>query len=214
VTGRFLGATFLTGVVAFSSLGLASQPVPDRGTANAVQALAEELAAHPEMEAADIYKFLHQALFGPGHAITDRSAAAKYLQREISELAEPLESEPACTTLGGEPILVRVHLRLFTERGFDADELLDAFVATAREVHGEASQMDAALEVVGEFLLKDGRPDLADSLKNLGRLMRSKGYPAVHHSELYRETYRPAYRIVDAETAASHGWCGMTVDSR
>jgi len=185
----------------------AEKPV-DRGVANAVRSVAFDFAEHPEAEAADLYKFLHQAIYGPGHAISDPDAAARWLTRELGELGPPLVGEVACEVLGGRPILVRVNLRPFVAGGGDATELLDAFVATAGEVRGDPRQMGEALEIVVKWLRSDGRRNLADALQRLGDELAPKDYPAIHHSDAYVEAYRPAYRVITSEHAAAHGWCG------
>ena len=189
----------------------ASDKPIERGTANAVQSLAFDFAMHPEAEAADLYKFLHQAFFGPGHAILDPDAAARWLDSEFEDLGPSSESEAPCEVLGGRPILVRVNLRPFVARGGDVTELLDAFVATAGEVRGDSGQMGEAIEIVVRWLRSDGLENLADALDRLGDELAPKGYPAIHHSEAYLEAYHPAYRVVTSERAAAHGWCGPHV---
>jgi hypothetical protein len=180
----------------------------DRGTANAVQSLAFDLAEHPEAEAADVYKFLHQAIYGPGHAIPDPDAAARWLDSELEDLGPPRVGEPPCEVLGGSPILVRVNLRPFATGGGDAGELLDAFVATAGEIHGQPGQMGEAIKIVVRWLRSDGAKKLAEGLERLGGKLAPEGYPAIHHSEAYIEAYHPAYRVITSERAAVHGWCG------
>ena len=187
-----------------------SQPEPTRGTSNAVQALAFDLASHPEVEAADLYKFLHQANFGPGHAITDTTQAAEALQSEIAGLGPPGLGEAWCDTLGGDPLLVRVNLRPFVANGFDTGALLESLEATADAVHSDPRQMGVALELVVRWLSSEEKKDLAQALQNLGRKMGREGYPAVHHSAAYQQAYHPAYRVVDASMASSQGWCGST----
>jgi hypothetical protein len=47
---------------------------------------------YPAIDILDIYKLLHQAVFGPGHAITAVKAAREWLERETETLA-PDESD-------------------------------------------------------------------------------------------------------------------------
>ncbi len=189
----------------------ASDKPIDRGTANAVQSLAFDVAEHPEAEAADLYKFLHQAIYGPGHAIPDPDAAARWLARELEDLGPPLEGEAPCEVLGGRPILVRVNLRPFVAGGGDAGELLDTFVATAGEVRGDPGQMAEAIEIVVRWLRSGGETELADEVERLGAELAAKGFPAIHHSEAYLEAYHPAYRVITSDRAATHDWCGPRV---
>lgn len=188
----------------------AAETQPTRGTSDAVQALAFDMASHPDAEAVDLYKFLHQAMFGPGHAISDPAQAGESLRSEIDGLGSSGATEAWCDSLGGEPFLVRVNLRPFAANGFDAGELVEAFVATANSVRGDPRQMEVALELVVGWLSSDGRNDLAEQLRTLGREMKKKGYPPVHHSAGYRQAYSPAYRVVEAALASAHGWCGST----
>jgi hypothetical protein len=181
---------------------------PTAGTRNAVQALAFDFARHPRAEAPDLYKFLHQALFGPEHVIADSEEASRSLERELAAVGPPSYDEPWCDTLGGQPILVRVNLRPFAANGFDAAALLDAFVETADEVHGDPQQLGVALDLVVDWLSSEDRKDLADSLRKLSRSLAKDDFPAVHHSEAYQRAYKPAYRIVEASLAANQNWCG------
>ena len=180
----------------------------DRGVSNAVRSLAFDLAEHSEAEAADLYKFLHQAIYGPGHAIPDPDAAARWLDSELEDLGPLLVGEAQCEVLGGRPILVRVNLRPFVAGSGDAAELVDAFVAAAGEISGDPGKMGEAIEIVAKWLRSDGRRNLADGLERLNAELAPKGYPAIHHSEAYVEAYRPAYRVITSERAAAHGWCG------
>ena len=173
----------------------------------AVEALATDLVDHPDAEAADIYKFLHQALYGPGHAIPDRAAAMDNLAREIDGLGRPLPGERPCRILGGHPTLVRVNLRPFVAGGGDPEELLYAFVATAEAVHPDQQQMGEAIAVVVKWLRSNHQERVAGDLTRLGHELEAKGYPAIHHSEAYVEAYKPAYRVVDEFLAAEYGWC-------
>jgi len=200
--------TLLTALMCFTQVVSGADKPIDKGVSNALRSLAFDLAEHPEAEAADLYKFLHQAIYGPGHAILDPDAAARWLTREIEGLGLPLVGEAQCEVLGGRPILVRVNLRPFVTGGGDVTELLDAFVATAGEVRGDPGKMGEAIEIVVKWLRSDGRKNLAGALERLGAELAPKGYPAIHHSEAYVEAYRPAYRVITSKRAAAHGWCG------
>jgi hypothetical protein len=188
----------------------AEVPEPTAGTSDAVQALAFDVASHPDAEAVDLYKFVHEAMFGPGHAISDPAQAADALQAELATLGPPMAGETWCDTLGGDPFLVRVNLRPFVANGFDSQTLLDSFVATADAVRPDPQQMGVALDLVVRWLLSVNQKDMAHELENLAREMAKQGYPAAHHSAVYKESYRPAYRVIEASMASKEGWCGST----
>jgi len=170
-------------------------------------AFGAHLEGHPHARAEDLYKFLHQAVYGPGHAIPNRRAAAEYLERELETPGPPLEGEGSCEMLGGEPALVRVNLRPYVAAGGKTELLLDAFVASANEDRGSTQRMQIVLRLAVSWLKCASRPDLSQELDALVAEVADKGYPAIHHSDDYREIYRPAYRVVTAGAAEAHGWC-------
>jgi hypothetical protein len=188
----------------------AEQDVEDVG--NIMVAFGDHLDNHPLAGAEDLYKFLHQAVYGPGHAIPNREAAAQWLEREIGDLGPPLDHEEPCESLGGEPPLVRVNLRPFVANGGDPDLLLDAFVASANVERGNSKRMKVVLSLAASYVQCAGRGELAPELKALSAELAKKDYPAIHHSEAYAETYQPAYRVVDESLAAEHGWCDETLE--
>jgi hypothetical protein len=174
---------------------------------NIMVAFGAHLETHPLAGAEDLYKFLHQAVLGPGHAIPNREATAAWMEREIEGLGPPLEGELPCEALGGEPPLVRVNLRPFVARGGDADFLLDAFVASANLERGSSRRMEVVLALAASYVQCAGRGELAPELKTVTAELAENGYPAIHHSQAYIEAYRPAYRVVDEALAARHTWC-------
>ena len=204
---------FTTTWLLTAAVAMGAGPGADESVTYSVESLAADLAVQPASEAADLYKFLYQAIFGPGHAITDRAAAVKSLEDEIDGLGPPMPGEEPCLTLGGVPILVRVHLRPFVAVGGDPEALIDAFVATADEVHGSPDQMTEAISLVVKWLRSSGQKELASQLEQLGRNLAAEGYPMTHHSRAYIEAYQPAYRVVAADLAAEHGWCTVPVES-
>ena len=194
-------------LVAATAAGSKSDQTPVENVGNIMVAFGAHLDDHPLAGAEDLYKFLHQAVYGPGHAIPSREAAAIRLEREIENLDAPFEGEPMCEALGGEPPLVRVNLRpFFADRG-DPDLLLDAFVSSAEPKRGESRRMTTVLSLATSYVQCAGRGELAPELKELSAELAEKGYPAVHHSEAYVEAYHPAYRVVDEVLAIEHSWC-------
>ena len=194
-------------LVAATASGSEAEQPPVENVGTIMVAFGAHLETCPFAGAEDLYKFLHQAVYGPGHAIPNREAAAAWLQGEIEGLGPPLEGELPCEALGGEPPLVRVNLRPFVASGGSADLLLDAFVASANLERGSPRRMGVVLSLAASYVQCAGRGELAPEVKVLSAKLAEKGYPAIHHSEPYVEAYHPAYRVVDEALAAKHGWC-------
>jgi hypothetical protein len=186
---------------------------PGDGAREQAAALAKELELHPEANGSDVYKFLHQGVFGPGHAVDDRDSAAAYLEQEIAGLGPAPVEEPLCQALGGPIPMVRIHLRPYLAAGHDPSALVDAFVASAATQTGDAPTMDSAVEAAVAFLAKRGLWGIAGKLQDLAPALSSQGYPAAHHSDRYAELYRPAYRVVRLDLARAKGWCAEAAEA-
>lgn len=154
------------------------------------------LERYAAMEIQDLYKLVYQASMGSEHAVPDREAARQWLEREASTLTPRIEGEPATDPLPPEGELVRVHLRPFIDRGGDLDELLDAFVQTANDYPASTARLETywdALEAMADSEeLPFTRPQLAEYFAAL----REQGLPPVRHSTVFRDLYKPAYRVI------------------
>ena len=194
-------------LVAVTASGSETDQTSVGNVGNIMAAFGAHLDDHPLAGAEDLYKFLHQAVYGPGHAIPDREAAAAWLEREIENFEPPRDGESLCEALGGEPPLVRVNLRPFVSNGGDSALLVDAFVASANTDRGSSRRMTTVLSLAASYVQCAGRGELAPELKTLTVELADKDYPAIHHSEAYVEAYKPAYRVIDETLASRNSWC-------
>ena len=103
--------------------------------------------------------------------------------------------------------MARIHLRPFLAADEDVAALHDVFVASAAVPAGTAADMDAALKAAVASLAKAGQWALAGDLEALASGLAAGSYPAVSHSERYRNGYKPAYRVVVLDLARAKGWC-------
>jgi hypothetical protein len=152
--------------------------------------LRSHFSRYPAMQIQDVYKLLHQAALGSEHAVSDSEGAQNWLRQELAEMGEgPQEPLVDPISPGGE--IVRIHLRPFVSAGHNTEVLLDAFIRTANEVHGDVrflEQFWQAATVIPKFP--------AAEMAEFFQYMKVKQYPAVHHSPEYEQLYRPAYRVV------------------
>src|SRR5260221_12126626 len=86
---------------------------------------------YTEIDVLDVYKLLHQAVFGPGHAITNQKAAREWLERE-SEILQPVAAEPLLESVHPEGSIVRLHLRPYLSVNGKLNKLLDALVHSSK----------------------------------------------------------------------------------
>jgi len=152
--------------------------------------LHSHFSRYSALQIQDVYKLLHQAALGSEHAVSDPEIARNWLTRELSEMGEG-PPEPLIDPISPKGKIVRVHLRPFVVAGHDPDVLLDAFVRTANEHHGDLrllEQLWQAAIATTKFPVEE--------MEEFIRSMREQDYPAVHHSYEYEKLYRPAYRIL------------------
>ena len=146
---------------------------------------------YPLMEPTDAVKLIYQNEFGGGHLIKDPAAALEYLRREY----EGVEKDPAAPLwedIGNG--IVRVHLAAVPEDALS--RLGQAFLRSAAAYQGSLPRFREKFKVLcklaEEGIFSFGSDELAAYLQQY----EAAGYPAVSHSERYRNAYRPAYRVV------------------
>ena len=92
--------------------------------------------------------------------------------------------------------LVRVSLRDLPENDQAVNTLNDLFVCTANQIKGSHAQLRDRLA----WLLEASREGIisisAAKINAYINAYQNKGCPAVHHSETYRRSYHPAYRLI------------------
>jgi hypothetical protein len=95
--------------------------------------------------------------------------------------------------------LARIHLRAYRDAGHDVDALADAFLQTARTYRGSEEKLAKFCGCLGDFAATGAIPFAQPAVTGYFENIRGAGYPVVHHSQAYRDAYRPAYRVVALE---------------
>ena len=157
---------------------------------NTKKALLAHYAAYPALQIQDLFKFLHQSVFGCGHFVSD--AAWNCLTKELSTLSpsEGADVEP----LSGD--FCRVHLRALASTGLAPETLFRLFQLSGQIPCGSGGELEEQL-ICLMALCREGQLPFSPN----DVLMRmvdwgEAGYPACHHSEEFRNAYHPAYRVV------------------
>lgn len=159
--------------------------------------LMEHYRAYPKLQIRDIFKFLHQSSFGCEHLVTDPLAAIEYIQREAKEC--PIPGGQMTEELDGD--FCRVHLGIVTA-GLSAKTLGRLFFLSAKPVEDGKGLLEEKLAVVREMVRKEMLPFALDEVEREIVQWKSLGYPACHHSEEFRSSYFPAYRVIEKKYAA------------
>ena len=168
------------------------------------QLLSEHIERYPRMQLDDVYKLLHQAALGPGHAVKDADAARAWLEKEAAELG-PGPVEPAKDIISPDGRLARLHLRSWLAAGKSLDELNRAFVETANSYPPSPEKLEKFCGCLGDLAAARGIPFAQQDVVAYFDRIAQASYPVVHHSRSYRDAYKPAYRVVDIERLNSSG---------
>jgi hypothetical protein len=159
------------------------------------QLLGQHLQRYPGMELADIYKLLHQAAMGPGHALRDPEAARAMLRAEMQSLSEG-PPDPIADPISPDGKLARIHLRPYVAAGRDLNALADAFVRTAQRFTASPEKLAKFCGCLGDLADAQGIPFSRAQVGEYFDAIVAQNYPVVRHSDAYRAAYRPAYRVV------------------
>ncbi len=151
--------------------------------------LLEHYRKYPLLQAEDIFKYLFQSAFGCEHLVSDYAAALNYIKKE----RELLESLPTLDELDGD--YTRVHISCL-----EPETLARLFCLSAKKEDGLAS-LERKLEVTKELVADGSLPLDGEEFAKKLAAWREKGYPALHHSDVFREAYHPAYRVISNKYA-------------
>lgn len=153
-------------------------------------------AKYPLMRPCDAVKLVFQSTFGGGHLIVDRDECLRRIREEWENVGT-LAEVPLTEDLGGG--VVRFDFRSSLREAFSPERVLLMFVASSESEWGTEDDLNdglsVLLDVAGENVFGFSRPELEEYLAGY----RAAGCPPVSHSEVYREAYRPSYRVMKAE---------------
>ena len=150
--------------------------------------LLEQLRLHPAMQPRDVLKLCYQAARGAEHLLADPARARTYFDQEYAAIQADA-SLPLFEAISEH--VARVNLAAWKAACLPVEWLFRMFVHTASVPMGGTELLrryiDEASSVAGSM------PGWTAALED----WREAGMPAVHHSEAYRATEKPAYRIVN-----------------
>ncbi|MBR3299503.1 MAG: hypothetical protein IKI64_09955 [Clostridia bacterium] len=167
-------------------------------SSESLAALAMHFALYPLMTPQDAVKLLYQSEFGCGHFAPSPERAREMLERECAGL-EKDETHAKTEPIGGG--FVRVHLEPLVGDKSALNALATAFVRSAESPCGSMDGFKLRLDALKSMAESGKAPFSAQELAGFMAEYDKLGRPAVHHSEVYRKNYHPAYRVIKSELA-------------
>lgn len=174
--------------------------------------LLEHFRKYPKMQISDAVKLLYQSEFGGGHMIADPARSLERIRREwkdiqdrdkaaghpeadtrIEAAADRGAAKAMCENIGGG--MYRIHLTVLDD-GLAAETLNEMFVQTADRKVGTRESFENKLALLVECCKSGDLPFNEEQVRTYLEQYRQQGYPAVSHSDIFREQYHPAYRVV------------------
>ena len=157
----------------------------------------------------DVYKILYQAFHGAGHAVENEDKAREWFWKEWDEV-KIQKNESAgdlyqvLTIPDVTPELYRIHMRQFFIMKLEPEKLIGEFLRTAEEFPTHYPS-DAELlhdrfidawEIIARVEFSSSFKETKQEYRKLSDECKNKGWPAVRHSQIYRDMFRPHYRVV------------------
>lgn len=157
------------------------------------------LGLRPRMQARDVYKLLYQGVLGPEHLVGLAEAFEARLREELAAV-EADESQPLLEAIHPDRTLARINLRPYKAGQGEVSQLALACLETAQQGWGMPDELRQAWKLYLSACQACRWPNQpASEVMDFSNWLEEHNYPAVHHSEVYKRLYRPAYRLVAAE---------------
>ena len=155
--------------------------------------LIEQAKKHPSMQPSDVAKMCYQSALGAEHLLLDIERARAYFDMEYASV-EPREGEIfECLSDN----VCRIDLGAWKNSGLPSEYLFRMFVASASISQDGREKLVECIESVELCLGELNLSFSLDDWKAFLEKYRELGMPAIHHSDIYRNAEKPAYRIVD-----------------
>ena len=148
--------------------------------------------AYEQMTLRDIFKFLHQSIFGCEHMVSSLEAATDYIKKEAGNISD---QKPSVEPLDGE--FSRVHLSVLND-GLTAETLGKLFYLSAKKPKASLEALEEKLKTVKEMITEGSLPFDKKEFDEAVAGWKRSGYQALHHSDTFRNVYKLAYRVVSA----------------
>ena len=155
----------------------------------------EHVKKYPLMEIRDIAKLIYQSEFGGGHMIANPQMSFHRIQEEYKSLGwEALNVPSVVENIGNG--LSRIYLSCL-DHGIPAEVLNEMFVHSANNKKGTIEGLEEKIELVVSMCQDCQLSYNVDEVIEFFEAWEQDGYPAMSHSEAYRQNYHPAYRVIE-----------------
>lgn len=154
--------------------------------------LLSHLDRYPDMQLQDCVKLAHQSEFGPGHLLKDEAKALKFLKTEMDTCTP--NDDPLYLPIGNG--LCRLNLYACKQKGITPDQVFSLFAHAAKTVQGDKRNFLRSLREIRQLIDEEALPYDPGEADYFFITYEDKHHPLMHHSDVYKAAYAPAYRVV------------------
>ncbi len=151
------------------------------------------LELHKGCRPPDIYKLLHQSVFGPEHL-------GRYLSESTirEEMKTPFfERESLVEPISVDGGACRINLRPAAQQGIAANVLATAVRQSTTTFDRDMKRFSRVWLEAERLLKRWPRKRFSEEeIERFSRMVEARKFPPLHHSDSYRKYNRPAYRVL------------------
>lgn len=156
----------------------------------------QHLQKRPGMALQDVYKLLYQGVLGPEHIIETAESFKARLRSEWEHLPAGPEDE-LLESIRPDQTLARINLRAYRAAGGSLEQLAEACLDTAGSSFQAIGDLQEIWRSLSRYFLENHLYGFSNQeIQSFSRWLDENNFPPVHHSEIYRQMYRPAYRLI------------------
>lgn len=146
---------------------------------------------YPKLQIQDIFKFIYQSSFGCEHMISSLQKATDDIYLEHEKLQN--KSITSIETLDGD--YCRIPLSIL-DGNLSAETFAKMFYISAKKEENGKQALQEKLEVAKNLLLENRLPFSVKDFEQAVKEWQKNGFAPLHHSDIYRKTYNPSYRVI------------------
>lgn len=149
---------------------------------------------YPAATLQDLFKFLHQSEFGPGHFIANPDENFKYLQAEFKSISN-MKKDKICDDLLNE--FCRLHLQVLQQTTLSITTFQKFFEQSAKVNTGNLDAYWQKINLLADMCACGELPfDQTEVAAFKSRIINEPMKP-FRHSDAFRLAYYPAYRVIN-----------------
>jgi hypothetical protein len=158
--------------------------------------LLQEKKRFPRSEIQDYYKLIFQSVFGAGHLIKDPTSAIDYLTEEWNQIEGNKEVDWSYDISLTVP-MIRLNLVKCKAENVPLLEITDLFLEGCQHFTNPLRvRFSRILQLMCQVLTKPPFDFYENELSDQLPMDQQTDFPVLHHSVVYRELYKPHYRVI------------------